>query len=207
MKITDLTREALVPFDVIPEIEAAITARNLDICYTLAPNVAMLPAVERVAILTKIRAAFKRDFREKDWNAVIKEADSASAPANDYIPCWKDLLICHIAKDGTRGAPHAILANAITALREAPEWSGVLAHNEFMLSTMALKPPPWDGSAASAEWTDHEDRLSTNWLQHQGINVSVEVASHAVQAVAQDHRHHPVREYLGRLTWAEGRTG
>ena len=96
--------------------------------------------------------------------------------------------------------PKAILANAITALREAPEWAGVLAFNEFSLGTVALKSAPWAGAAGS-EWTDHEDRLTANWLQHEGICVSVEIAGQAVQTAAKDRRFHPVREYLDSLKW------
>jgi hypothetical protein len=67
------------------------------------------------------------------------------------------------------------LANAIAALRHAPEWGGVLAFNEFGFGTVALKPAPW-GVVRKGEWTDHEDRLATEWLQRQGTLVSVDVA-------------------------------
>jgi predicted P-loop ATPase len=51
------------------------------------------------------------------------------------------------------------------------------------------------------EWTDHEDRLAAEWLQRQGILVSVEVASHAVQTAARDRSFHPVKTYLEGLQW------
>ena len=41
--------------------------------------------------------------------------------------------------------PKAVLANALYALREAPEWQGVLGYDEFGLTTMAMLPPPWRG--------------------------------------------------------------
>src|SRR5262245_56107926 len=50
------------------------------------------------------------------------------------IPVWKSSLIVN-----ETGAPRVILANAITALREAPEWDGVLGFNEFTLCTTRLK--------------------------------------------------------------------
>jgi predicted P-loop ATPase len=98
------------------------------------------------------------------------------------------------------GAPKALLANAITALRMAPEWAAVLGFNEFSLSTVALKPPPFGGKAG-AEWSDHEDRLTADWLQHQGIQVGVEVAGQATQTVAMERKFHPVRAYLESLKW------
>src|SRR5690606_12547294 len=52
-----------------------------------------------------------------------------------------------------------------------------------------------------SQWTDQEDRLTANWLQRQGILVSVDIAGQAVQVVAHEHLIHPVRNYLDRLSW------
>jgi len=57
---------------------------------------------------------------------------------------------------------------------------------EFGFGTFALKPTPW-GVVPKGEWTDHEDRLAAEWLQKQGILVSVEVAGQAAQTAARDH--------------------
>lgn len=114
----------------------------------------------------------------------------------DHVFNWRDGLILN--KEGT---PRAVLANAITALREAPEWAGVLASNEFSGTVVARRPAPWQGSVSGRDWTDHEDRLTTNWLQHRNILVPVEVAGQAVQAAAKDRSFHPVREYLESLKW------
>jgi predicted P-loop ATPase len=76
----------------------------------------------------------------------------------------------------------------------------VLAFNEFGLGTVVLKPAPW-GVVPKGEWTDHEDRLAAEWLQRQGILVSVDAAGQAVQTAARDHPFHPVRTYLDGLHW------
>jgi len=81
------------------------------------------------------------------------------------------------------------------AFRHAPEWGGVLAFNEFAYGTVALKPTPW-GIVPKGEWTDHEDRLAAEWLQKQGILVTVDVAGQAVQTAAREHPIHPVKTYL-----------
>ena len=112
---------------------------------------------------------------------------------------WQEQLILN-----ENGGPKACLANAIHALRSAPEWDGVLWHDEFSVRTVARHPPPWDAAAINhlgadwreCEWTDRDDILTANWLQQQGINVSKEVAAQAVEAVARDRRFHPVRDYL-----------
>lgn len=126
-----------------------------------------------------------------DRHHVRQIAESAGhwEPSTD----WRASLI-----RGRDGTPRAILANAITALRQAPEWAGVLAFNEFSVSTVALRPAPF---GEAADWSDHEDLLVCNWLQHAGIMVGVEVASQAVQSVGRDRSFHPVRDYLGSLKW------
>ena len=114
---------------------------------------------------------------------------------------WKkDLLRSKPPMNTTEGRILPVLANAIAAFRHAPEWGGVLAFNEFGFGTVVLKPAPW-GVVPKGEWTDHEDRLATEWIQRQGILVSVEVAGQAVQTAARDHPFHPVKAYLQGLHW------
>lgn len=98
------------------------------------------------------------------------------------------------------GQPQSLLANALVVLRHHPEWKGVLAFNEFSnLITMAALPP-WRGPIES-QWSDHHDRLATEWLQNNGIHVGVEITAQAVQTVASENAFHPVREYLNGLKW------
>jgi len=112
----------------------------------------------------------------------------------------KDLLRAKPPMNNTEGRILPVLANAIAAFRHAPEWGGVLAFNEFAFGTVALKPAPW-GTVPKGEWTDHEDRLAAEWLQKQGILVSVDIAGQAIQTAARDHPIHPVKAYLHGLKW------
>lgn len=113
---------------------------------------------------------------------------------------WRrDLLRAKPPMNNTEGRILPVLANAIAAFRHAPEWGGVLAFNEFAFGTVALKPTPW-GIVPKGEWTDHEDRLAAEWLQKQGILVSVDVAGQAVQTAARDCPVHPVKAYLQTLS-------
>jgi predicted P-loop ATPase len=104
----------------------------------------------------------------------------------------------------SEGAARAVLANAIHALRQAPEWQGVLWHNEFATATVARRPPPWaDGTMdwGDTPWWDRDDYLVAEWLQHHGILVPASVAGQAVETVARDRTFHPVRDYLTALHW------
>jgi predicted P-loop ATPase len=113
---------------------------------------------------------------------------------------WRGSLLVSPTKQ-----PKPLLANALTALRQAPEWQGVLAYDEFGLVTMLMRPPPWrkhmDNNWTPQLWTDRDDALTADWLQHQDIGVTVAVAANAVETVAKDAAFHPVRDYLTGLQW------
>jgi predicted P-loop ATPase len=100
--------------------------------------------------------------------------------------------------------PRPLHANALIALRDAPAWNGVLAYDEFALVAMAMRPPPWvktNGSWTARMWTDQDDALACEWLQHQGISVTVTVAAKAAETVAREKAFHPIRDYLDGLRW------
>jgi predicted P-loop ATPase len=141
-----------------------------------------------------------RGATKEDIQAAIEAATdfmkTAEAERSVEAVDWRSNLLTN-----EKGFPKALLANAITALRWAPEWAGVLGFNEFSLGTVALKAPPWQSEPTGKEWTDHEDRLAADWLQHQDILVTVEVAGQAVQAVARDRCFHPVKDYVNSLSW------
>jgi predicted P-loop ATPase len=132
---------------------------------------------------------------QADFPAGAPDAPGKDGSQSERQPDWCSKLIR--AKEGTI---KALLANAITALRLAPEWAGVLTFNEFAWRVIQDRPAPWT-SATTAQWTDNEDRLTADWLQHHGVHVGVEVAGQAVQTVARDRQFHPVRAYLDSLQW------
>src|SRR5262249_23286237 len=91
------------------------------------------------------------------------------------------------------------LSNALTALRLAPEWHGVLGFNQFALRAETRRPPPWGG--AIGLWGDHEDSLLIEWMEHKGIRISDAHATRAAVTAAREHPYHPVRDYLDGLKW------
>ena len=143
----------------------------------------------------------------KDFNDVLVEQGEdavrariqAPVSADLYSTSWRAGLLYN-----DEGEPRPILANAIHALRQAPEWDGVLWHNEFATATVARKPPPWAVGVADWEdmpWSDRDDYLVAEWLQRQGIMAPASVAGQAVETIARDRVFHPVREYLDGLVW------
>ncbi|WP_161852478.1 VapE domain-containing protein [Bradyrhizobium sp. CCBAU 051011] len=110
---------------------------------------------------------------------------------------WKSRLLVT-----STGAPRPLLANAITALREAPAWFGVLAYDEFSRETVIKAAPPWDIKLApwsERAWSSYDDLLATEWLQREGIAVNTQTTAQAVEAVAGDRAFHPVIDYLSDL--------
>ena len=49
----------------------------------------------------------------------------------------------HLLASKTEQQPRPMLANALLALRDAPEWRGVIGYDDFSLTIMLLRPPPW----------------------------------------------------------------
>ncbi len=129
-------------------------------------------------------------------------------PSTDWLPmvetfashndaAWKAALL-----KGARGFPTAVVANALIALRQAPEWKGVLHFNESSMATIVKLSPPWhDTPPVPFTWTDEHDVLTAAWLQHQGISVNKEIAGQAANAIAREHSFHPIRDYLNSLSW------
>ena len=64
----------------------------------------------------------------------------------------------------------ALLANAITALRAAPEWCGLLAYNEHALTISTTRTTPW---GAVDIWADHHTYRLVDWFQHHGLHISL----------------------------------
>ncbi len=91
-----------------------------------------------------------------------------------------------------------ILANAATVLREHASWKGVLGLNQFSLHAMTRRMTPWGGEA-SKNWTDTDDIRTAEWLQHHGVLVSPQVASNAVEIIAEENPFHPVKDYLTKV--------
>lgn len=104
------------------------------------------------------------------------------------------------------GAPKPIIANAVTMLKTATCWDGVLAYNELTLMPEKLKPAPWETRPGRKPWTDHDDTKLAEWFQHHNLFIdNSKKAGEAVNAVARENSYHPVRKYLDSLDWDKTR--
>jgi predicted P-loop ATPase len=100
--------------------------------------------------------------------------------------------------------PRPNFSNGLHAFRYAPDLFGLAGFNEFDGQVYVLRRPPWDkgsGPWVQRPWTDNDDRLLTEWLQRQDIQVTDGVAIQVVQTVAREHPFHPIRAELESLQW------
>ena len=126
---------------------------------------------------------------------IARDIGRKPAGSNTNSESWRAELIRN-----EKGVPRAMLANAITMLRNHPHWRGVLAYNQASLFVVAKGLCPFPKEIGS-NWTECDDILATDWMQHNGIAVGHGIVAAAVQAVAHEHRFHPIRDYFAGLTW------
>lgn len=176
-------------------VDEAIAAKDAAALMALAPLFAKLTETQVAIFKSDIGKAFGKAFRFKDLEKAIRSEKGLVRVLRDEADtAWEHQLI-----RGDKGAPVANLANAITALKYAPEWKDVLWRDDFAETTVARKKMPV--RAPEGRWANLHDILTADWLQHQSINVSEKIAGLAAEAVAYDHRFHPPRDYLNSLEW------
>jgi predicted P-loop ATPase len=134
-------------------------------------------------------------------------AASLGAVVIDAASMFGNWRLKLILNDGKK--PRPLVANVITAFREAPEWKDVMRFCLFTRAAYLFLPPPWVRDRPERAnwkprlWTDMDDIRATEWMQRQGIHCKDTEVGKAAQMVASDNAFHPVRQYLDRVatTW------
>jgi predicted P-loop ATPase len=127
---------------------------------------------------------------------------------NDALPLPQWLRDC-IRDD--KGRVVANLANAMTALRGAPELEGLFTYDQMLQAPLLNKKVPSasgdEESGPPTNWpprpvTDADVSSVQEWLQHAGLpRIGKDTTHQAVDLVAHEHSFHPVRNYLSALKW------
>ena len=107
---------------------------------------------------------------------------------------WRSLLL------QSDNGPLGCEANVEIALRQAPQLVGRLRFNE-LTGAAECSSLPWRPCEGWRAWSDTDDTALAIFCQHAGVRVKPSACAAAVQLVAADHPHHPVRAYLDGLTW------
>ena len=111
----------------------------------------------------------------------------------------------------TRGekGPHPTASNAVLMLCHEKELVGLLAYDEFAHRVVLTREPPEPyvgGRRAPGPYprpaTDTDISLIQMYIQRVcEIRISIQIAQQAADTAAQQHRTHPVREWLATLQW------
>jgi len=177
-------------------------AADMDRVHEAAARLAAMPDAAREMRLKAEAALLGVGVRvlNREIQAVLSKhrQDKKKAEGGDREPAWQDDLIL-----GVDGEPRAVLANALTAIRGANVWDGVLGFDDFAKQTVFRKPPPWHRGHwnGDREVSDRDIFLATEWVQHQGIACPSMIVGQAIETISQGYLFHPVREYLDNLVW------
>ena len=95
------------------------------------------------------------------------------------------------------------LASAMAALRDAPELTECFSYDEMLRAAILVKPlPGGNDNQLPRPVRDTDVTQLQEWLQNAGLRKLGKDTTHqAVDLRAQERAFHPVRDYLGGLTW------
>jgi predicted P-loop ATPase len=130
------------------------------------------------------------------------EADKAKAAdtPEKELPAWAKYL-----QTDDKGQILSNLANALQALRNAPEMTGLLAYDEMMRQLMFTRSIGGCKIKDARDLRAVEDAEVTalqEWLQRHNIRrVAKETVQQAVELIGREHAFHPVKDYLTGVRW------
>lgn len=124
-----------------------------------------------------------------------------SAPPRPVASWLNDAIRDH------RGEPIPNLANALIALRNAPELQGIFAYDEMQCSAVVLREPPTRDGRPGIECdqrptTDVDVGRVQEFMQHAGLpRIGKDTCHQACDQRAAERSFHPVKNYLNGLRW------
>jgi predicted P-loop ATPase len=132
--------------------------------------------------------------RDAPRDGVVRPLRAVSTPA------WQGRLMLTDKKK-----PMRTISNALVALRGAAEWQGLFRWCEFSQRVLVTRPLPEGvtngGGEYPRELIETDITQTAGWLERRGIMIGTTTAKAAIGVVAEEHPHHPVREYLASLAW------
>lgn len=106
-----------------------------------------------------------------------------------------------------KGDPRRSLANVMHVLALHPNWTGVLAYDEFAQCVITRGAPPMREQDAPqayvlGDWTDEDSARTAAWFAAEvGFEPDIGQVDHGIAAIARKVVVHPVRDWLRSLTW------
>jgi hypothetical protein len=133
-----------------------------------------------------------------------KEVQARDEGRRSFGPMQQSDWLSRCQRD-TRDQPRPNLANAMLALREAPELVELVAYDEMLRAPLLQQAVPGTNgtdNGRSRPLRDTDVTAVQEWLQLAGlVGLAKDVAHQAVDLRAREQGFHPVREYLDGLHW------
>jgi hypothetical protein len=132
-------------------------------------------------------APTRRSRRKKTGGLVVIDGGRSTAWLQDCIL-------------SNTGKPLPILANALTGLRTVTP--DIFSYDEMLNAPLLMRPLGNVGDFHPRPLTDIDVGIVQEHLQNSGLErISKDVMHQAIDVRAHECRFHPVRDYLGGLTW------
>lgn len=151
---------------------------------------------DRTAIISTIKAT-------PEWTPAAPPLDSVithglqggdAVAAQEHTHEWPTGLM-----NGEKG-PRAISGNILYALRAHPSLKGLVVHDTFTTRTTVSRQTPW-GTPQGTQWSDKDDNLLAEFLQHEDIRIGPDAASSAATTISHEQQIDSLQDYLTELKW------
>lgn len=140
----------------------------------------------------------KANGKDADAPPKGEPSEAASDAGAEAAPDW----VQYLQRDEKKGAV-ANLANAMTALRNAPELRACFAFDQMAMAPILVRPVPrGDVDGLPRPVRDGDVSQVQEWLQrHELRRIGRDTVHQAVDLRAEENAFHPVRDYLNSLQW------
>jgi hypothetical protein len=146
--------------------------------------------------------ALRVDPETADWCREKGDANGGRELQRIWDKAAQHHWLAHCQRNG-EGNLRSNLANAMVALREAPELEDRFEYDEMLRAPLLVKPLPGYTPHGNPRPVRDEDVTAVQeWLQLAGLtSISKDTVHAAVDFRASERKFHPVRDYLNGLKW------
>lgn len=138
----------------------------------------------------------RRSAAAMDFTGVTLDEDAERTSESEDDGAWKDRL--EYKKNGTIANT---IANAFVILTNAPEFKGLLWHDDFSGIDRYDGRLPWTVGKPLGSWSNSDDSCLRKHLERVYQITGKERIADALTSAMMANRRHPVRKYLRSLTW------
>jgi hypothetical protein len=145
-----------------------------------------------------MRGATMADYQEYSTAVIVPKDSDIIPPIGRAAPprCYNKLIMT----DAEIPQPRDLMANGSLILRSETCFEGRVRYDEHR-GAIVCRDMPWNRESDWREWTDTDDNRLAEWAQLREVPLRPGTCAQAVDAVANDNKFHPIRDYLDSLHW------